>query len=269
MRNSAICLSVLIFLVAWAGSARAHVPYLEVGDYTYDNPFQVRKSVEQSIAVYSWLDFDFPDFHSTNIDTYAFTLTEPAEIFLQSIVPACQGYEDFAPWFALVGPGLPEPTEDYPFFVPPGDGVIVTPYEVEHPRPTFYEPFGNQVYFDGPVFNQTISQPGDYLVYYWDPNEMGGDYCAIIGDKEIWQLDDILMALINTPLIRQKKELHITCLPPGTDDDTVPPDDDTMPPDDDVTPPDDDNDNDDNDNGDDDSAGDDDDNGGDDGGCGN
>jgi len=96
-------------VVVFMGSkpAFAHVPYLEEVDFTREQPFKVPKSIEQSIAVYAWLEFK--DSYTEDIDVYTFTLTAPARVFVQCLVPECDRYKEFLPWFAIVGPGLPEP----------------------------------------------------------------------------------------------------------------------------------------------------------------
>ena len=78
----------------------AHVPYLEHSDLSVEQPFQVRKSIVQSIAVYSWLTTDGIN-PSTDIDVYSFTLkNQPLRIYLEVIVPVCDGYyANFTPWF--------------------------------------------------------------------------------------------------------------------------------------------------------------------------
>lgn len=196
-----------------AGSpAFAHVPYWEHRDFSIDRPFQVRAEVDQSIAVYAWLTTDGINPY-TDVDVVAFEVDEtPVRVYLEVLVPVCPGYEDFAPWFALAGPGLPEPLDPLPFDLPPGSGVLVFPNTVpgEH-RDTFYEPFGGKSYYQGPVFDEFMDLPGRYHVYFWDPYELGGDYVAVLGWKEIWRPRDILRALFYTPLIRQDEELHIDC----------------------------------------------------------
>lgn len=75
----------------------------------------------------------------------------------------------------------------------------------------FYEPFGDKWYFDGPVFDQDASEPGTWYLYYWNSQEKAGDYVAVIGSAEIWEVPDILRALVFTPMIRKGDELHILC----------------------------------------------------------
>ncbi len=189
----------------------AHVPYLERHDSSFEAPFQVRKSIIQSIAVYSWLKTDWVN-PSTDIDVYSFTIKDqPLRIFLEVIVPVCDGfYANFTPWFALVGPGLPLPNQTLPFDLPQGYGVIVKPDAPPgSPREQFYEPFGGKSYYQGPRFDETLYYWGTYYVYYWDPYEKGGDYVAVLGYKEQFPPIDFLRSLINTPLIRHDYELHV------------------------------------------------------------
>ncbi len=192
-------------------SLSAHVPYLEHRDSTIQKPFQVRRSITQSIAVYSWLETDWIN-PSTDIDVYSFQIKDqPLQVFIEAIVPVCDGfYANFTPWFALVGPGLPPPNQTLPFDVPPGYGVIVKQdVPPGTPREEFYEPFGGKSYYQGPRFDETINTPGTYSVYYWDPYQKGGDYVAVLGYKEQFPPLDIIRALINTPLIRRGYELHL------------------------------------------------------------
>jgi len=205
---SAIC---GVLLAVGGAPAFAHVPYFEHVDFSEERPFRVRDSIEQSIAVYSWIRFDDLT-PATDVDVYQFEIEEPAEVYIESLVPVCSGYEDFLPWFALVGPGLPEPLEIMPFDIPDGYGAIVVPNsEPGEPRDTFFEPFGGKYYYDGPVFQEVIVTPGTYFVVYWDPNELGGDYVAVLGNQEIWAPKDIVRALVYTPKIRHDLELHIAC----------------------------------------------------------
>jgi hypothetical protein len=203
----ALVCSALFLLPA----ACAHVPYLEHRDVSVQQPFHVRKSITQSIAVYAWLETDWVT-PCTDIDVYTFSIKNlPLRIYIEAIVPECDGfYANFTPWFALVGPGLPAPNQTLPFDLPQGCGVIVkedVPPGTE--REKFYEPFGGKWYYQGPRFDETINVSGTYYVYYWDPYQTGGDYVAVLGYKEQFPPLDILRALINTPLIRHGFELHL------------------------------------------------------------
>jgi hypothetical protein len=204
-------LAVALLFLSSGLLAVAHVPYLEREDYTADMPFEVRKSIEQSIAVYAWLENDGVN-PCVDVDVYRFSIDEPSRIYIEGIVPVCEQYRDFAPWFALVGPGLPAPGYDVPFELPDGYGAVVTPNPVpEGERGMFYEPFGGKWYYNSSVYDEVIETAGEYYVVYWDPAEIGGDYVAILGRREIWGLTDIVRGLLVTPLIRLDMELHVDC----------------------------------------------------------
>ena len=190
--------------------ALAHVPYFEHYNFSEDRPFLVRKMVTQSKAIYAWLETD--GVHPcTDIDVYRIPVRRQVPMYVELLVPVVDDYyEDFLPWFAVVGPGFPDPTYDLPFTIPDGYGAVVKenvgPGEE---RETFFEFFGNKSYYQGPIYEEVFTQTGIYYVYVWDPYERGGDYTLVLGTLEIWGPLDILRALIYTPLIRRGLELHI------------------------------------------------------------
>jgi hypothetical protein len=201
-------------VVVCGAECAAHVPYLEHADYSEEEPFVVRKSIEQSIAVYAWLENDGIN-PCSDVDVYRFEITEPARVYIEGIVPVCRQYTEFVPWFALVGPGLPQPTYEVPMSIPEGYGAIVVENVAPgEERETFYEPFGGKSYYLSPVFDQVMNQTGTYYVCYWDPYELGGDYVAVLGRLERFGFWDIVQALIYTPMIRRDMELHVNCEPP-------------------------------------------------------
>lgn len=205
-RNRYILLIGLMVAIFGWSSASAHVPYFEYTDFTDQKPFKVVNSIEQSIAVYSFLDPDIND-----IDVYEFVLDKPAQVYLETLVPVCVVYEHFDPFFAIVGPGLPllPEGETLPFDIPVGSGVVIMPnFSPDELRPTFYEFFGDKSYYQGPTFDEYFETPGKYRIYVWEPESEFGDYVMVIGNKEIWGFWDIIRAFIYTPLIRQDKELH-------------------------------------------------------------
>ena len=188
----------------------AHVPYFEHKDFTEQKPFRVRKGVEQSIAVYSWLSSN--ENISEDIDVYSFKIrSKEKSLYLEIIVPQIEEvYQDFLPCYALVGPGLPPPNQSLPFNIPADYGAIIMfNLEPGEDRETFYEPFGGKTYYKGPIYQTNLTTKGTYFVYCWDPYNQGGDYTLVIGRKERFGPLDILRALIYTPLIRMDKELHI------------------------------------------------------------
>ena len=204
-----IALIICLCISFGRGLAFSHVPYLEEEDFTMERPFKV-KSIEQSIAVYAWLEFE--DSYTEDVDVYTFELTTPSRVFVESLVPECAEYVNFLPSFALVGPGLPEPDGELPLPLPPGCGaVIIENYQPGEERPTFFEPFGDKSYYRGPGFDETLDTLGTYYLYFWDPYQMGGDYVAVIGYEETFGFEDIVRAIRYTPMIRRNEELHVEC----------------------------------------------------------
>ena len=131
---------IVAFALAGVGTqSRAHVPYLEDRDFSVEYPFEIEYSIEQSLAIYAWLENNTPD-NSEDVDVLVFQLNEPTNVYLEIIVPVCQGYEEFRPWIALAGPGLPEPITPLPFDIPSGYGIeVIKNVNKGETRETFYE----------------------------------------------------------------------------------------------------------------------------------
>ena len=206
MKKLIMVLTFFVALGSMVALTSAHVPYIEMKDYSEQNPFVISDSVENSKSMYSWFNT------GTDVDVYTFEVTDPVRLFAVARVPVCPGYEEFLPWLAVVGPGLPTPEEELPFDIPEGYGaVVVKNLEPGETRETFYEFFGAKYYYDAPAFDEEISEPGTWYVYYWDPYQMGGDYLAVLGFEEIFSFSDIIRSLIVTPLIWFNLELHTRC----------------------------------------------------------
>lgn len=202
--SRAVLVTVVVLLSATP--VLAHVPYIEGADFTANRPFVIQDSVEHSKAVYAWFDT------GTDADYYTFAVSRPTRLFAQALVPVCPGYEQLLPWLAVVGPGLPAPTVNLPAALPSGYGaVVVQNYAPGESRPTFYEPIGGKWYYDAPAFDQVVTTPGKWYLYYWDPYQVGGDYVASIGMEEFFSPRDLRRSAIITPMIRNDEELHVAC----------------------------------------------------------
>ena len=203
---------MIFFIIIFSSSlAAAHVPYIERSDYTENNPFFVWKMIEKSKAFYSWLENDGEN-PCEDIDVFKFQIKNNSKnVYIELIVPVFEEYyQNFVPWFALVGPNLPTPDQELPFELPEGYGVIIKEnLEPGTERETFYEPFGGKSYYYGPILDMDISEPGAYYIYCWDPYSQGGDYVLVIGKGEFFGPVDIIRSIINTMIIRKDGELHI------------------------------------------------------------
>ncbi len=167
---------IIIFVVC---PARAHETFSEEKDYSVESPFAISDSIENAKAIYARLQ------PPKDIDVYTFTVTKPVHLHARAFVPLVPSLEQFLPSLAVVGPGLQAPVEKVPFHLPAGYGaVVVTNTPAGKKRPVFYEPFSGTEYYDAPAFDQKVTTPGTWYVYYWDPYGMGGDYVAILGFRE-------------------------------------------------------------------------------------
>jgi hypothetical protein len=190
--------------------ASAHVPYIERSDYSEENPFYLWKMIEKSKAFYAWLEPT--DESCDDIDVYMFKVKQkPVNIYIELIIPDVGGfYDNFVPWYALIGPGLPEIDQNLPFIIPEGyGGIIKENVEPGFERESFFEPFGGKSYFYGPVLDESITISGTYYIYCWDPYDMGGDYVLVVGKGEFFGPFDIIRSIINTAVIRNDGELHL------------------------------------------------------------
>jgi hypothetical protein len=210
MKNKRIIIALIVLFFLTVSIASAHVPYIERTDYSEEKPYFVWKMIEKSKAFYAWLENN--DGISQDIDVYKFKINRKTKnIYIELIVPVIEEYyENFVPWFALVGPNLPIPDYNLPFEIPNGYGAIVMEnVEPGSERETFYEPFGGKSYYYGPILDMDISDSGTYYIYCWDPYNQGGDYVLVIGKGEFFGPIDIVRSLINTVIIRRNGEIHI------------------------------------------------------------
>jgi hypothetical protein len=211
MHKKIILIITLLLTVSLVTLASAHVPYIERSDYTEENPYYVWKMIEKSKAFYSWLEPNQENI-GDDIDVYMFKVrNKPVNIYVELIVPVVNSYyADFVPWYALIGPGLPEIQQSVPFSIPDGyGGIIMENVEPGEKRETFFEPFGGKSYYQGPILDENITEPGTYYLYCWDPYQMGGDYVLVIGKGEFFGPVDIIRGIINTVIIRRDGELHV------------------------------------------------------------
>lgn len=112
----------IFFIIIFVSPAIvAHIPYLEHNGFTLERPFIVKKGIQQSIAVYSWLIYDGIN-PSKYIDVYTFKIKESnTSVYIELIGSIYNGfYENFVPWLALIGPNLHNPNQEVSFNIPNG-----------------------------------------------------------------------------------------------------------------------------------------------------
>jgi hypothetical protein len=213
MKNKLSCCILLAALCFFSLPAAAHMPSIERRDFTEKRPFKIKGTIEKGQAVYAYLK------SGSDVDVYRFVVTQE-EISEKGIVtlrvrvnvPACKGAEEFLPWLAIVGPGLSSPTEEMPFTLPEGYGAIVVKNtEPGAERNFFYEQYSKKSYYITDYYDYTITEPGTWYLYYWDPYNLGGDYLALWGVKDSFDPGDGLKMLLNLPAIVSDRVMHSEC----------------------------------------------------------
>ncbi len=198
-------LSALVVALFVSTSALSHVPYIETADYSAKAPF-VMTRVANSKAIYGWIE------SASDVDFTSINVTGPVTLQVEVDVQVCPAYAQFLPAYAILGPGLPAPTEPIPVPLPAGYGAIVVPNlapGVE--RPTFYEPAGGHTYYSGIQTIVEATTPGQWGIIVWDPYQMGGDYVLATGYLEKTSPRDLKLTAKNLPIIRANGELHVAC----------------------------------------------------------
>ncbi|MBN1635963.1 MAG: hypothetical protein JW920_05585 [Deltaproteobacteria bacterium] len=219
-------------LLILSSAAMGHVPIIEIDDFTQENPLVLAETVEKSIAVYAWLESE------DDVDFANFDLRYGERVFVSTLVPRCDCYADFLPYFAVAGPGLQKSPsmDDYPIYTltqykelygdgypeeleffdtssdPENeyDGVLIVPNVGPFDeREEFFEFFAHKWYYGGPDFDMYPELAGTYRIFVWEPNGNSGDYVLEIGKKEMWPLKDVIRTFfVILPWLIFNGEIH-------------------------------------------------------------
>lgn len=161
-------------------SAQAHQPYCESADLSLESPFRV-KDPTISTAFYGTL---FPE---EDVDYFVFRGAAGQDILLGITIPQIDGYEAFAPTFALFGPGLERgesPALPDRVIAPPNAGVVLFPSSDDAPT-SFFEPFSRTSYWERQEALVTLPEDGQYTIALWHDEGQVGRYVMVIGEREV------------------------------------------------------------------------------------
>lgn len=183
MKTKLSCCILVAVLFVFSQPVAAHMPSIERWDFNKLWPFQIRGTIEKGLAVYAYLN------SGSDVDVYRFVVSQKeisekggVRLRVRANMPACKDAPEFLPWLAVAGPGLPQPTEDIPFTLRAGYGaVVVKNTEPGAERNYFYEQYSKKSYYIMDNYEYTITEPGIWYLYYWDPYKTGGDYLAVWG----------------------------------------------------------------------------------------
>ncbi len=148
-------------------------------------PSVVASTVEVEDPTISWtFNGTFED--GEEVFTLTMRFEEPFALPVEVMSPARRALADHRPAFVIVGPGLPEPTDEeralLPGEVPEGEGIFLE----------LNEDAERDVYFEG-IMRRTLYSSGttaialmagDYEVWIWSPDGTVGDFQFAFGVEE-------------------------------------------------------------------------------------
>ena len=115
----------------------------------------------------------------------------------EMLVPHQAQLKDHRPSYAVIGPGLPAPTDEeralLPREVPAGMGVFLERNRAE-PRVTLFEGFLRRMYWTSEPVALALDQ-GDCEVWVWSPRGTVGKFALGFGVEEDFGFDSVLDVL--------------------------------------------------------------------------
>ncbi len=114
------------------------------------------------------------------------TFDEPFALPFEILVPHQDQWKNFRPAYAIIGPGLPQPSADervqLPYDLPPGEGAYVELND-RAKRPAIFESFTRRVFWtSGPVALALGAH--HYQILIWSPEHDTGDFSFGFGVEE-------------------------------------------------------------------------------------
>ncbi len=189
--GSAAFLALLIIAPMCLPTALAHNPIF--GRDNHDLAHAVRvPDANVSYAMYGYLDTP-GEAHFYYVD-----ISSPVNLMTQLNVPKNDGYADFRPVYAIIGPDIAG-HDPVPFRVPGGNGSLLINASRQRPRSDFYEPFSGITYNNSAKTYTNITVPGRYYIAIFDESHKKGDYVLATGELEsfsIWDIPDIIRKVI-------------------------------------------------------------------------
>ena len=163
--------------LAVASRASAHVTIFV--DHHDDKPLESALQLQSIVPLWAINGFLYkPD----QVDYITFTASKGDMFNGFTVDPNKNGAKEFSPNFALIGPGLPAPTDKVPFLVPNGNGAQI--FTTPAARDFSDEQFGYGALLAGPENQVSLPADGRYYVAVYDPNGKLGHYILSVGQSE-------------------------------------------------------------------------------------
>ncbi len=172
-RKHGLGLAVLL-ACSIARQSHAHAPLVAAPELTVASP-------EASHAIYGTLDGD-----PTQLFVTRLRFDQPFALPFEILVPRRRSLTDHRPAFAVVGPGLPTPTDEelalLPRPLPPGMGVFLELDDAPE-RPVIFESFTRRAFWtSGPI--ALALEAGEHEVWVFSPEGTAGDFVLAFGVEE-------------------------------------------------------------------------------------
>lgn len=177
IRSIAAAVLAALVLTLAPQRAEAHQPYFEDDDWAPTTAFRVADPTI-STALYATLN------SRTDVDYVTFSGQTGQRILLGMTIPQIDGQDEFAPTFALMGPGLPATSLPGRVEIPDSAGATVLA-AVPGRAPEFFEPFSRTRYWERQEEWITLPADGEYRIAVWDAAGRTGRYTLVVGDREI------------------------------------------------------------------------------------
>jgi len=155
-------------------TGHAHVPRVAAAELEVE-------SSAVSHAIYGTLDGD-----PTQVFVTRLRFDQPFALPFEILVPRRAGLREHRPAFAVVGPGLPVPTDEelalLPRPLPAGAGLFLERNDALD-RPVIFESFTRRAFWtSGPI--ALALEPGEHEVWVFSPAGTAGDFVLGFGVEE-------------------------------------------------------------------------------------
>jgi len=188
-----ISIRMVLMIVAALGlsmvssDAWAHTPVEEKLDTTGFDDALIIEEPEVSHAIYGTLE------SSGDVDFIGIKIDRPEDVKVSIMVPKSQGYMDYFVEYAIVGPGLPDPSASLPVTLPEGWGAVTAEREMTDDRGIFYEPVTMETFYrDTTELRTELDTAGEYFVVVWQGEGKVGDYLLSWDGSEKWGLREMV-----------------------------------------------------------------------------
>lgn len=173
MRRRPILLAIVVGAVLSASAVWAHQALTVTDEIIVDDP-------DLSHAVYGTFE--------TGAEVFVIKMTfpEPFVLPFEILVEHRGNLENHRPNYAVVGPGLPAPTQQeldiLPRALPPGAGVFLERHDVVEREVVFESVMRRTYWSSGPVGLPLLA--GDHEIWVFSPSGTKGDFAMGFGVEE-------------------------------------------------------------------------------------